>query len=242
MRHSMVRLATSVALGAITSVGLAWGLAARSRMQGSMTFTVISAGPNGGMVARESTFGIRRRTIRVGGVSVVVTGVWDVDRSLDLFINAEARKTLGKSLQEGTFPAWWGSKPDERARSEYELWAGSTQAAYGWPLPALWCEWREVLTGSGGFIRVEGPEGGFDLTLSASPMRMGADPYRALPWRPVWLGLAGDTACFGSVWFAVLMLPGARRTFRLRRGLCAACGYDLTGKTTGVCPECGAKP
>jgi hypothetical protein len=26
---------------------------------------------------------------------------------------------------------------------------------------------------------------------------------------------------------------------RKRRGLCAECGYDLTGNTTGVCSECG---
>ncbi len=30
-----------------------------------------------------------------------------------------------------------------------------------------------------------------------------------------------------------------RRHRRRRRGLCAACGYDLTGNTSGVCPECG---
>jgi uncharacterized paraquat-inducible protein A len=26
---------------------------------------------------------------------------------------------------------------------------------------------------------------------------------------------------------------------RRRRGLCVKCGYDLTGNTSGVCPECG---
>ena len=29
--------------------------------------------------------------------------------------------------------------------------------------------------------------------------------------------------------------PEARR----RRGLCAACGYNLRGNLSGVCPECG---
>lgn len=28
---------------------------------------------------------------------------------------------------------------------------------------------------------------------------------------------------------------------RRRRGLCVKCGYNLTGNTTGVCPECGTK-
>jgi hypothetical protein len=32
-----------------------------------------------------------------------------------------------------------------------------------------------------------------------------------------------------------------RRTMvdRRRRGLCEKCGYDLTGNTSGICPECG---
>ena len=32
-----------------------------------------------------------------------------------------------------------------------------------------------------------------------------------------------------------------RRWRRRRRGLCTKCGYDLTGNTTGVCPECGTR-
>ena len=29
------------------------------------------------------------------------------------------------------------------------------------------------------------------------------------------------------------------RTRRWRQGRCKACGYDLTGNVSGVCPECG---
>jgi hypothetical protein len=38
-----------------------------------------------------------------------------------------------------------------------------------------------------------------------------------------------------------LMLAVAlnRRSRRRAKGLCLACGYDLTGNTSGVCPECG---
>jgi len=32
-----------------------------------------------------------------------------------------------------------------------------------------------------------------------------------------------------------------RRRHRRKRGLCPSCGYDLTGNTTGVCPECAGK-
>ena len=33
--------------------------------------------------------------------------------------------------------------------------------------------------------------------------------------------------------------PMRRRNRRRRHGLCLKCGYDLTGNTSGVCPECG---
>lgn len=52
-----------------------------------------------------------------------------------------------------------------------------------------------------------------------------------------------------SLWhmgIALLFLPTIallrgpiRRYLRRRGGYCATCGYDLTGNTSGVCPECG---
>ena len=32
-----------------------------------------------------------------------------------------------------------------------------------------------------------------------------------------------------------------RRHWRLTRGLCVRCGYDLTANVSGVCPECGKR-
>jgi len=45
---------------------------------------------------------------------------------------------------------------------------------------------------------------------------------------------------------AILLVPVSwavstlRRAVRSRAGRCRSCGYDLTGNTSGVCPECGA--
>ena len=50
-------------------------------------------------------------------------------------------------------------------------------------------------------------------------------------WGPLVLLLAWPTVAF---------LRGPLRRWRRRRkGLCLACGYDLTGNVSGVCPECG---
>ena len=35
--------------------------------------------------------------------------------------------------------------------------------------------------------------------------------------------------------------PMLRRRHRRKRGLCERCAYDLTGNTSGVCPECGTQ-
>ena len=40
--------------------------------------------------------------------------------------------------------------------------------------------------------------------------------------------------------FSVVVNWGAQRK-RVKLGLCARCGYDLTANTSGVCPECGSK-
>jgi len=40
-----------------------------------------------------------------------------------------------------------------------------------------------------------------------------------------------------SAWFAAR--PWSKRSRRLARGHCPGCGYDLSGNTTGICPECG---
>ena len=37
----------------------------------------------------------------------------------------------------------------------------------------------------------------------------------------------------------LMMFRRERLAERRRRGLCTACGYSLTGNTSGVCPECG---
>jgi len=42
-----------------------------------------------------------------------------------------------------------------------------------------------------------------------------------------------------GVWLAYACAGPLRRRRRRRRGLCAVCGYDLTGNESGICPECG---
>ncbi len=52
--------------------------------------------------------------------------------------------------------------------------------------------------------------------------------------------LAVTALAWGYVGGRVVGAAIARRT-GLMKGCCSACGYNLTGNASGICPECGAK-
>jgi hypothetical protein len=81
------------------------------------------------------------------------------------------------------------------------------------------------------------------ITIERHDAGFGAGQWRSLPsvlWNvplpvasvPLWI----PTAFFG-------LLAAIAGLFAFRKpapGMCAACGYNLTGNTSGLCPECGA--
>lgn len=61
---------------------------------------------------------------------------------------------------------------------------------------------------------------------------------RVLPIKPIWSGLAVNTAFYGViVFFLIRIFKSARSAIRKRKGLCCGCGYTMN--TLGQCPECG---
>ena len=58
-----------------------------------------------------------------------------------------------------------------------------------------------------------------------------------LPW--LWLVALGLAGANLLAWYWIVR-PYQLRERRLDLGLCAACGYDLAGNASGVCPECGS--
>jgi hypothetical protein len=63
---------------------------------------------------------------------------------------------------------------------------------------------------------------------------------RTLAFLPIWPGFAIDATLYTAVWaIAILGVGHLVRRRRVRTGHCKCCRYDLTGITTGVCPECG---
>jgi hypothetical protein len=111
--------------------------------------------------------------------------------------------------------------------------------AWGWPARAL-CgtEFRHLnYAGDGKYLGHTETLSGFLTTRNG----ILGDAHGALPVRPYWFGFAVDTLAYGALALAMIAAPGmVRRRVRSWRGRCVACGYDLKGAGSGVCPECGA--
>lgn len=111
----------------------------------------------------------------------------------------------------------------------------------GWPFRALWCEYRNQMDANYRVVAI--PHGA--ITLDGWSVKKGGwvKPYPGtIPLRPLWLGLAADTAIFALAWWLPFAAVGFfRRGRRLARGQCVRCGYDLKATAPDApCPECGA--
>ena len=62
----------------------------------------------------------------------------------------------------------------------------------------------------------------------------------ARPWLGASLVLAGGCLWVWLIRIDLKNLRKRRLDARRRAGLCTACSYNLTGNTSGVCPECGS--
>ncbi|HXE55277.1 MAG TPA: hypothetical protein VN541_19795 [Tepidisphaeraceae bacterium] len=79
-----------------------------------------------------------------------------------------------------------------------------------------------------GFGRIQGT---FISNPTAAGRRTGPLSITVVPFYPMVIASALPPLAWVTM--------GVRRRRRRRLGLCPACGYDLTGNVSGVCPECG---
>jgi hypothetical protein len=117
---------------------------------------------------------------------------------------------------------WVGLKLGSRSA---DVWLAS-QVLTGWPLCAMsyrTAEYQGTAASSWtNGIRVPGRE--------------------PVPKAIVPIGFALDTI-FGTFTYPLWGIRAfIRRRLRRARGRCPACGYDLKGSTSAVCPECGVTP
>lgn len=134
-------------------------------------------------------------------------------------------------------------KPPARASHPSGMAAGTRgrciQVRSGWPLASLSRDvHRAPCPLSSGSATSSIRTG---LVIQDAPTPLNLAPPLHLAVRPVWPGLAVNTALFAFIlWMLLAATPRAvRRQIRRRRGRCIKCGYDLRGEFVAGSPECG---
>lgn len=237
-----------LALGAVTTVLVAWGL---------KTYHYVQFFPDWGAVQEvyyleraDRVWLVFKKTIRgrtvVQARGVVGTRQDDERHRAEQFRDFVARSPGADSNRAeaayedtyqravanptGTAPGW--AKLPEPGTTIVNV-------AYGWPWPALLL-WQESP-----WLHSDRPKNVRWIPTSWRPTRrnpiLGAQRASSpltLPLEPIAIGFVVNTMVYGAVWW--MLLVGIRlfiRRMRFARGRCPRCCYDITGLAT--CPECG---
>jgi hypothetical protein len=160
-----------------------------------------------------------------------------------------ASERAAKALEKARQPI--PGRPERRVTASPASWGSlrhpdpllpriGSDTAFGWPMPCLWYQVTGELSRNGaGDLQVGGDQLHGGILLKGELSSRGRS-FRALPFRPVPLGLAADALAVAVLfWLLLFGRPRLRAHLRRRRGLCPSCGYDVRG-AAGTCPECGA--
>lgn len=246
MRVSAARVLLFLALGAATTVAVAWYITLRFPHQRSMWNS--SPDPTyqrskGSIYPERDCCVIDVRRCSMPGIlwfcsessRIEIRGLrsgpdpepLDVPIPSSEFVPAWARDALWLA------PAAAGNASDDR-----RFFGGRSRSieAIGWPWVAIWCHVNYT------------PSDGFEVPAltdwnEAYPNFTFRDPP-VFPCRPVPSGFALCTAFYGGAWFALIASASwIRRRLRVRTGFCPNCQYDLRATPRGMpCPECGKHP
>jgi len=214
-RVIIVRICAALVLGLVTSISIAWVVAARHIDFGGTTTLTSYSDDQGGWT--RSSFGMTHISVTN---ATWTDGYKAGARALaQRWVLLPAIETVNRTFETG------------KRSPESEDWV----VAAGWPWRCAWCHaqqsqfWLSPTLAPG------------DPSINLTPaVRSGERKLRVLPLRPLWLGLIGNMLFYSAFWFLLLSIPALYRTLRRRKGCCAKCGYNLKGIGSANCPECGA--
>lgn len=228
-RCILARAALSLALGLPTTIVVSWLLAAFLPQRGwHRTDLLDSQGRSRGnfyALSMYETSGATRRTWELMEAAVT--------RDIPFIHGIESPPT-GRVDEYKPDKGWcgWGALDSVIADRPPGAFSGCDHAA-GFPVRALWYQAEPVWRPRFGF-QVHGG-------IMTSAPNVQASDIRALPYFPIWPGLAMNTLIYAAAWFPLLLSASALRSqLRRRRNLCPRCAYSVLNlPPNSPCPECG---
>lgn len=222
-RHQLARRAgICLVLGLITTWFVAWQFALIGPLRHTASGTATLSVPRGSadyIVVRESFSFMGGEKVQYSWGGAGPSGLRRPHSAVVEF--SSLRPTWGLSEQTVHRLAW----VEDRGFLEQTCW--------GWPLPALWDFFDSQ-------PKPAAISGGIQLPVELGWTVIGAHAPRSLPYLPRWTGLIVDTLFFAILWLPFLIPPrSVRAWWRMRKGRCPRCGYDLLGDLAGGCSECG---
>lgn len=236
MRRWTRRIAVCLVLGAVTTVAVAWGLVLKGPPSDDSPPSMLLAQDLWYRAFEPFALPEDALTISWRGITYAELWFWSdgPDGIAETFRGALRESAGGRDVLP----------PDEDSVEEVR---GVLQA--GWPIPALS---GAIHTGTYEYVESSDPyktNHEYVVTSSRLLHLRGKEKWLAsggqfdrtvLPLMPTPTGFAIDTVFYALVWLAAFTAFSAvRRSARRRRNHCTNCGYNLTGNTSGQCPECG---
>lgn len=150
----------------------------------------------------------------------------------DTYVHTDVIPKDNELTTDKMMPSWLARYLDTTGGHErWSRFAGSSFEAVGWPIRVLWSG-LDFDSSSAHQIPWSG------IPIDESWRRESSRGF--FPVRPILSGQVVYVIFWWIVVSAVHLVRPIRRRFRVARGRCMFCNYDVRGNPRDVCPECGA--
>jgi hypothetical protein len=236
-------VAVYLLLGFVTTWAVAWGLALR---EPGTDLQPNHSGHPAVWAGYSFEFGSARKLYWLQHGQPIGTGGTDISK-VSLLPPSSAHGDLTRLSRAADLynSDDWGTQ--SLRPNDIEPWSNVLDDARGFPFLSFWCSWRSVpvgdttLTEAWASVDRDKIYGGILLPDHTSLYQY--DALRALPYYPIWSGLALNTAFYAFIFFTVVRTTRAfKQSLRHARGLCPRCKYDRQHDYRQPCPECGNAP